>query len=121
LPLTRFVLSITFRRTIVAYAEYGTKSVAGYANDACAAEPRRQPSALIALKELDEVIASLGSTADALLARLNGVMSDRPRAAGNVGDSPPASCALENAIAQNRRSVSVIQQQLQDALERLEV
>jgi hypothetical protein len=105
----------------VAYADYGTKSATGYANDACAAEPRRQPAALIALKELDETIASLGSTADALIARLHGVMSDRPRAAGNAVECPAASCALENAIAQNRRSVSVIQQQLQDAMERLEV
>lgn len=106
----------------MAIGEYTAKSHQWNAPiDACVAEPRKQPSALVALKELEEAVASLGSTADALLSRLQGVMSDRPRAAGNAGDCPPASCAIENAIAQNRRSVSVIQQQLQDAMERLEV
>ena len=105
----------------MAYADYGPKLVSVHC-DSPPATTTKGPAVPYAMRQLEEEVACLGASVDALIARLGPAISPRPRAA-NVCDQPlnGEACALENGIAQVRRSLGVIRERVSDTLDCLEI
>jgi hypothetical protein len=104
----------------VAYLNTGYEAKAMAA--VCEAGTAKGPAVPSALRYLEEEVASLGASVDALTARLGPALSNRPRATA-INDQAAAGevCGLENSIAQVRRSVTVIRERVVDTLDCLEI